>query len=72
MSREAEIILAALQTAVEEELERKAKLGYMAVVGDKHGSPRVVSARYLVRKLRALRMKSSVHPKGAVHPKQGV
>jgi len=40
----------ALQTAVDRELERKAKFGYKAVVADKHGNPKLVSAKYLVRK----------------------
>lgn len=53
MSSEMEKTLAALQAAVDEELERKAKLGYKAVVADKHGRPRLVSAKYLVRKRRA-------------------
>ena len=43
----------AMQAAVDEMLERKAKLGYKVVIGDKHGNPRLVSARYLVRKRRA-------------------
>ena len=43
----------ALQAAVDKELEYKAKLGYKAVVADKNGKPKVVSARYLVRKRRA-------------------
>ena len=72
MREEMDKAVAAMQAAVDAEMIRKAKLGYKAVVGDKHGSPRAVSARYLVRKLRALRTKSSVHPKEAVHPKQGV
>jgi len=40
----------ALQTAVDRELERKAKFGYKAVIADKHGNPKLVSAKYLVRK----------------------
>jgi len=55
MSEEARKALEALQEAVDEELERKAKLGYKAVVADKHGRPKVVSAKYLVRKRRAER-----------------
>ena len=55
MSEEARKALEALQQAVDEELERKAKLGYKAVVADKHGRPKVVSAKYLVRKRRAER-----------------
>ena len=34
-------------------MERKAKLGYKAVIGDKHGKPKLVSAKYLVRKMRS-------------------
>lgn len=34
-------------------MERKAKLGYKAVIADKNGKPKIVSARYLVRKIRA-------------------
>ncbi|MCQ2380202.1 MAG: hypothetical protein MJ025_04695 [Victivallaceae bacterium] len=45
------------QAAVDEELERKAKLGYMAVIGGKNGKPKVVSAKYLVRKRRAQKRK---------------
>ena len=53
MSRKMEKAVAAMQAAVDEMLERKAKLGYKVVIGDKHGNPKWVSARYLVRKLRA-------------------
>ena len=53
MSKEMDQAVAAMQMAVDEELERKAKLGYKAVVADKHGRPRLVSAKYLVRKRRA-------------------
>ena len=42
----------AMQAAVDEMLEREAKLGNKVVIGDKHGNPRFVSARYLVRKRR--------------------
>ena len=42
----------ALQDAVNEELEKKAKLGQQAVVCGKNGKPKVVSAKYLVRKMR--------------------
>ena len=41
-----------LQEAVMEEMEKKAKLGQQAVVSDRNGKPKVVSARYLVRKMR--------------------
>ena len=53
MSEEMRKAVEAMQQAVDEELERKAKLGYKAVVADKHGRPKVVSAKYLVRKRRA-------------------
>ena len=60
MSDEMKKAVAALQAAVDEEMERKAKLGYMAVIGDKHGRPKLVSARYLVRKRRAARSATSI------------
>ncbi len=50
MSDEMEKAVMALQLAVDEELERKAKLGFNAVIADKNGNPKVVSAKYLVRK----------------------
>ena len=53
MSEEMRKAVEAMQEAVDEELERKAKLGYKAVVADKNGRPKIVSARYLVRKRRA-------------------
>ncbi len=53
MSKEMDQAVATMQLAVDEELERKAKLGYKAVVADKHGRPKLVSAKYLVRKRRA-------------------
>ena len=53
MSEEARKALEALQQAVDEELERKAKLGYKAVIADKNGRAKIVSAKYLVRKRRA-------------------
>ena len=34
-------------------MERKAKLGYKAVIADKNDRPKIVSAKYLVRKRRA-------------------
>jgi len=62
MSEEARKALEALQAAVDEELERKAKLGYKAVIADKNGRPKVVSAKYLVRKRRAQRAKAKLTP----------
>ena len=53
MSDEKRKAVEAMQEAVDEEMERKAKLGYKAVIADKHGHPKAVSARYLVRKRRA-------------------
>ena len=60
MSDEMKKAVAALQAAVDEEMERKAKLGYKAVIGDKHGRPKLVSARSLVRKRRAARSSASI------------
>ena len=53
MSDEMKKAVEAMQEAVDKEMERKAKLGYKAVIADKHGHPKVVSAKYLVRKRRA-------------------
>ena len=53
MSKDMEMALACLQEAVDEELERKAKLGYKAVVSDKSGKPKIVSAATLVRQRNA-------------------
>jgi len=53
MTRRTELAVAALQEAVDEEMERKAKLGYKAVIADKDGNPIVISARTLVRRRRA-------------------
>ena len=53
MSEEMRKAVEAMQAAVDEMLEREAKLGNKVVIGDKHGNPRWVSARYLVRKRRA-------------------
>ena len=60
MSDEMKKAVAALQAAVDEEMERKAKLGYKAVIGDKHGRPKLVSARFLVRKRKAARSSASI------------
>ena len=62
MSDEMKKAVKALQEAVDEELERKAKLGYKAVIADKNGRPKVVSAKYLVRKRRAQRAKAKLTP----------
>ena len=55
MSNEMKKAIEAMQEAVDKEMERKAKLGYKAVIADKHGRPKAVSAKYLVRKRRAER-----------------
>ena len=55
MSKDMEVALACLQAAVDEELERKAKLGYKAVVCDKSGNPKIVSASTLVRQRNAVK-----------------
>jgi hypothetical protein len=52
IQKDALVGLDVLREAVREELEKKAKLGQQAVVCDKNGKPKVVSAKYLVRKLR--------------------
>ncbi len=52
MSKDMDIIVAAMQAAVDAEMIRKAKLCYKAVIGDKNGNPKLVSAKYLVRKRR--------------------
>ena len=54
-----------MQEAVDAEMERKAKLGYNAVVADKNGRPKIVSAKYLVRKRRA--QKKAEADKKGVH-----
>lgn len=53
MSDEMKKAVEAMQEAVDKEMERKAKLGYKAVIADKRGRPKAVSAKYLVRKRRA-------------------
>ena len=60
MSAKMRQVVVTLQAAVDEELERKAKLGYKAVIADKHGRPKVVSAKYLVRKRRAQRAQAKL------------
>ena len=60
MSDEMKKAVAALQAAVDEEMERKAKLGYKAVIGDKHGKPKLVSAKYLVRKRKTARASATI------------
>ena len=53
-------IIACMQEAVDAEMERKAKLGYKAVIADKNDRPKIVSAKYLVRKRRAMKKAESV------------
>ena len=52
MTRRTELAVAALQEAFDEQMERKAKLGYKAVIADEDGNPMVISARTLVRRRR--------------------
>ena len=52
MSDEMRKAVEAMQEAVDKEMERKAKLGYKAVIADKNGNPKLVSAKYLIRKKR--------------------
>ena len=64
MTKRMELAVAALQEAVDEEMERKAKLGYKAVIADKNGNPLVVSAKTLVRKRRLEKRNCSKKPSG--------
>ncbi len=52
MSEEMKQIISAMQEAVDAEMERKAKLGYYAVVRDEHGGPKLVLAKELIRETR--------------------
>lgn len=52
LSDYAQRVVKVMQIAVNEEMIRKAKLGYNAVVADKNGKAKTVSARYLVGKMR--------------------
>ena len=45
MSEDMKKALACMQETIDEELERKAKLGYNVVIGDKNGNPMVLSAK---------------------------
>ena len=53
MSRQAKLIVTVLQQAIGEEMLRKAKLGYKAVIADENGRVKILSARTIVRKMRA-------------------
>ena len=53
MSEEMRKIIACMQEAVDAEMERKAKLGYRVVIADSKDRPRIVTAKYLIRKQRA-------------------
>lgn len=53
MSEDMEKAVACMQEAVDAEMERKAKLGYKAVIADKNGRPKIVSAKHLVQQRRA-------------------
>jgi len=53
MSRQAQFIVDTLQQAIGEEMVRKAKLGYRAVIADENGRVKILSAKTIVRKMRA-------------------
>ena len=53
MSRQAKFIVNTLQQAIGEEMVRKAKLGYRAVIADENGRVKILSAKTIVRKMRA-------------------
>ena len=53
MSKEAKLVVTILQQAIGEEMLRKAKLGYKAVIADEGGRVKILSARTVVRKMRA-------------------
>ena len=71
MSEEMRKAVEAMQAAVDEMLERKAKLGYKVVIGDRHGNPKWVSARYLVRKRRAAIAAARKMKSGTTSPQPG-
>ena len=71
MSEEMRKAVEAMQAAVDEMLERKAKLGNKVVIGDKHGNPKWVSARYLVRKRRAAITATRKTKSGTISPQPG-
>lgn len=52
MSEEMRKIIVCMQEAVDAEMERKAKLGYHVVIADSKDRPRIVTAKYLIRKQR--------------------
>ena len=54
MSKEMEKAIEALHTAVGKELNRKAKFGFKAVIADSQGKPKLVSAKYLLRKMKTV------------------
>ena len=71
MSEEMRKAVEAMQAAVDEMLEQKAKLGSKVVIGDRHGNPRLVSTRYLVRKRRVALTAAGKEPnRKAVRRKQ--
>lgn len=55
ISAEMARIVQCMNDAVDELLERNAKLGYKMVVRGKGGKPKVLSAKYLLRKRNAER-----------------
>ena len=60
MSDEMKKAVLAMQMAVDEEMERQAKLGCKVVIADRNGKPKLVTAKYLVRKKRASRSSGEV------------
>ena len=71
MSEEMRKAVEAMQAAVDEMLEHEAKLGRKVVIGDKHGNPKWVSARYLVRKRRAAIAAARKEQTGTISPQPG-
>ena len=71
MSEEMRKAVEAMQAAVDEMRERKAKLGGKVVIGDRHGNPKWVSARYLVRKRRAAISAARKAQSGTTSPQPG-
>ena len=71
MSEEMRKAVEAMQAAVDEMLEREAKLGRKVVIGDRHGNPKWVSAKYLVRKRRAVLAAARKEKNGTISPQPG-
>ena len=71
MSEKMRKAVEAMQAAVDEMPERKAKLGGKVVIGDKHRNPKWGSARYLVRKRRAAIAAARKTQSGTTSPQPG-